>query len=189
MTQNEKSYENLIRGLRQFAKDVVAIAARTVSLETTNLPTVDVILVSDKHWQRTRNSIPLAQKYNDSMWHEVKAVAIYTPSTFTDRLKIYAELQKRDPQINYDPRLDYDAMIFIHEPPRPNTSTEEIQCVTRLYLSIASACFPLAAIASIHDYGISPITDPMNDINASDALEQLASKLTPEQFRARYCPL
>ena len=187
--ENERNYENLIRGLRQLAADVIPIAAKTTGLATTNLPTIDIVLVPDNHWRTTQDNIPLAHKYDDNTWREVKAVAIYAPCTFADRLRIYEELQKRDPHLNYDSRLDYNAMIFIHQPRKPTTSQEEIKCVTELYLGIASACFPLAAIATVNGYGISPILDPMTDQNACDALDQLASKLTPEEFRARYCPV
>jgi hypothetical protein len=181
-------YEKLLNGFRKFAADIIPIAARTAGIMTTSLPAIDIIIVPNHWWRTTRTKIPLAVKYSDNDWQMIQAVSVYTPTTFSQRLKLYAQLQQQDPSYNYDSHLDFDAIIFVHQPPKPSTKEEELQFTLRLYASIASACFPLVVNYSLHCYGISPITDPMNDQNALAAICQLTNKLTPEQFAAKYGP-
>lgn len=187
MQEENENYENLIRGFRQFAKDVMSIAARITGIATTTLPSIDVIVVPDQMWLLARDKIPLAAKYNDNAWRSIRALAVYTPSTFAQRLKFYTELQQSDNTYNYDSHVDYDSIIFVHQPPKP-TKADETKTAIELFASIASACFPLAVTYDLHCYGIAPITDPLNDTNAFHALSEIAEKLTPEQFATKYGP-
>jgi hypothetical protein len=178
--------EKVQAGFRQFVRDLIPIVTKIVGVQIA-LPTVDVVLVPDGYWGRMRDSIPLCQKFDRDDWAHIKAVAAYFPLKFEDKLRALAELQETDPRHNYDAKLDYDAVVFLHLCKRPAKSQEE-KAVIELYSALAAACFPLTVNVSLGCFGVSPITNPLNDSNAMGAIHALVADMTPEQFTSRYGP-
>jgi hypothetical protein len=169
---------------RRFVRDILPIAmARTgVKIEP---PTVDVTLVPSVHWLELRDNVPGAWNFEDD-WMNVKAVAVYLPLSFEDRLRVLIELQQTDHSHNYDQNLDYNAVIFLHKVDL--VKGQEERTVIELYAAMASACFGLVVNAATGCYGVCPIRNPLNDTNAAAAVAALTLHMTPSEFARRYGP-
>lgn len=182
----DREIQKVYAGFRQFVRDLIPIVTRIAGVQIAP-PTVDVMLVPDSYWGKMHDSIPLCQKFDRGDWAHIKAVAAYFPLKFEDRLRALAELQETDPKHNYDAKLDFDAVIFLHQRKKPSKGQEE-QAVIELYASLASACFPLTINVSMGCFGVSPITNPLDDPNAAGAMHALVASMTPEQFASSYGP-
>jgi hypothetical protein len=182
----DREIEKVHAGFRRFIRDLIPIVTHISGVQIVP-PTVDVMLVPDSYWGKMHDSIPLCQKFDRDDWAHIKAVAAYFPLKFEDRLRALGELQETDPKHNYDAKLDYDAVVFLHQCKKPSKGQEE-QAVIELYAALASACFPLTVNVSMGCFGISPITNPLDDPNAAGAMHALVASMTPEQFASNYGP-
>jgi hypothetical protein len=185
--ENDREIEKLHVGLRRFVHDIIPQVMKITGIQI-NPPTVDVVLIPDSYWQKMRLHIPLTHKFDQEDWSKIKAVAVYIPLSFEDRLRAFTELLRTDPEHKfYDDKLDYNAVIFLHNCKKPAKGEEE-QAVVELYAALASACFPLTINASLGCFGVGPITTPLNDPNAAAAMHALTADKTPEQFAKLYGP-
>jgi hypothetical protein len=184
--ETDREIEKVHRGFRQFVRDLIphVIEITGVQIEP---PTVDVMLIPDSYWGKMRDSIPLCKKFGQGDWAQIKAVAAFIPLSFEDRLRALVELQKTDPKLDCDSKLDYNAVIFLHLCKKPATGQEEHAAI-ELYAALASACFPLVINVSIGCFGVSPVTNPLNDPNAVGAMHAVVTGKTPEQFAKLYGP-
>ena len=180
----EKDISKLEAGFRRFVHDALPIAIAKLGVKVTP-PTVDVFVVPDSYWLKLRDNA-WAKTATQEEWMNAKAVAIYTPTSFSDRLRASIELQHTDKNHNYDKNMDYNAVVFLRR--GTLVKGEEERTVLEFYASLASASFSLAIATHFGRYSVCPITDPFNDRNAEEAMGILTAPLTPERFAQRYGP-
>jgi hypothetical protein len=180
----EKELSQLQAGFRRFVHDTLQIAIAKLGLKV-EPPIVDVFVVPETYWLRLRDSA-WANGATREEWMNARAVAVYLPVGFEDRLRATLELQRTDRSHNYDENVDYNAVVFLRR--GTLVKGEEKTAVLEFYASLASSSFALAIAAEFGHYTVCTISDPFNDRNAAEAMGILTAPLTPEQFAQRYGP-
>jgi hypothetical protein len=184
LSKNDDAYSKVLVGFRRFVHDILPIAIARLGLDI-EPPAVDVAIVPDQYWMKLPENVPCLENF-EKTWTDVKAVAVYIPLSFENRLRVMVELQRTDPAGNYDRQVDYDSVIFLRK--TELVEGQEERTVIEFYASMAAACFGLVITAATGDYGVCPISNPFRDTNATAAMETLTRSMTPSEFVKRYAP-
>ena len=179
----EEQIGKLQAGYRRFIHDILPIAIAKLDFKV-DPPVADVILVPEPYWRKLRDNVWTRGATREE-WENAKAVAVFFPASFENRLRVITELQRTDTRHNYDQNVDYNAIVFLRLGAPPTKSDEE-SAVLELYAALASSCFSLAIAARFGRFSVCPISNPFGDRNAEEAMRMLTAPLTPEEFAKRY---